>query len=52
MRESVHVKNARAMKALGIETIAYTRQNRMLAVWSVTLSSGESFEIETPGLGT
>jgi hypothetical protein len=51
-REPVHRKNARAMAALGIDRIDFEKQKGLLAVWRVTLSGGESFSVETPGLGT
>jgi hypothetical protein len=51
-REPVHRKNARAILALGIVSIEFEKQKGMLAIWRVALISGESFTVETPGLGT
>jgi hypothetical protein len=53
MRERIAVRNARARKGLGIETIEYVRHDSsLLVVWRVTLSGGKSFEVKTPSLGT
>ena len=49
---NIFKKNQRAMAALGIRAIEWKKQDRLTAVWDVTLEDGGVIEIRTPGLGT